>query len=185
MVISKIFLMTSCPTTWSNIIRIQEKSTCPDLREIQMQSPKKNLQETYSASNSRAEQTCAEDLLLREKKDAKSKGAGEASKHQNILKHFIFFLSTAGDWRNCAHRGCCWWLLLLQEVSWSFSNCVGSLKRLRKDFDFTEADVQEGRRPCAWAHWGWFTQWLEGGWGQGQLEVGQLRGLRVSPKMRP
>ena len=182
MVISKIFLMTSCPTTWSNIIRIQEKSTCPDLREIQM----KNLQETYFASNSCAEQTCAQDLLPREKKDAKSKGAGEASKHQKILKYFILFLPTAGDWRNCAYRGCCWWLLLLQEVSWSFSNCVGSLKRLWKDFDFTEADVQEGCRPCAWAHWGWFTQWLEGGWGQGQLEVGQLRGLRrVSPKMRP
>ena len=77
--------MTSCPTTLSNIIRIQEKSTCPDLREIQMQSPKKNLQETYSASNSRAEQTCAEDLLLREKKDAKSKGAGAASEERDDL----------------------------------------------------------------------------------------------------
>ena len=53
---------------------------------------------------------------------------------------------------------------------------IGSLKSLGKDFDFTKADVQEGRRPCAWAHWGWLTQWLEGGWGQGQLEVGQLRG---------
>ena len=168
--------MASCPTTLSNIIRIQEKSTFPNLREIQMLNCKKNMQETYSASNSRAEQTCAQELLLKEKKDAKSKGAGEAPEHQKILKYFIVFLSTAGDWRNCAHRGCCWWLPLLQEVSWCFSSCVRSLKSLGKDFDFTEADVQEGRRPCAWAHWGWFTQWLEGGWGQGQLEVGQLRG---------
>ena len=165
--------MTSCPTTYSNIIQSErnplvqtwEKSRCVVVRKI--------CKRLYSASNSCAEQTCGQELLLKEKKMPSPR---EQVKHQKILKYFILFLSTAGDWRNCAHRGCCWWLLLLQEVSWCFSNCVGSLKSLGKDFDFTEADVQEGRRPCAWAHWGWFTQWLEGGWGQGQLEVGQLRG---------
>ena len=30
--------------------------------------------------------------------------------------------------------------------------------RLSKKFHDVEADVQEGRYPCAWAHWGWLAQ---------------------------
>ena len=158
------------------IVQVWEKSTRKVLRKI---CKRLILLATIALCRRTLKSSCQE--------RKKMPSPREQVKHQSIkISWNIFFLSTAGDWRNCSHRGCCWWLLLLQEVSWSFSNCVGSLKRLWKDFDFTEADVQEGCRPCAWAHWGWFTQWLEGGWGQGQLEVGQLRGLRrVSPKMRP
>ena len=68
---------------------IQEKFTCPELREIQMWNSKKNLQETYSASNSRAEQTCAQELNTKREKDAKSKGAGEALDRFQSLFYFV------------------------------------------------------------------------------------------------
>ena len=96
MVISKIFLMTSCPTTWSNIIRIQEKSTCPDLREIQMQSPKKNLQETYSASNSCTEQTCAQELNTNREKRCQVQGSRWSIKASKDLE--IFHLVSLNSW---------------------------------------------------------------------------------------
>ena len=67
---------------------IREKSTCPDLREIQMRSCKKNLQETLL----RFQLLCWTDVrsraLTKRKKDAKSKGAGEASKDLEIF-HFV------------------------------------------------------------------------------------------------
>ena len=175
--------MTSCPTTYSNIIQSErnplvqtwEKSRCVVVRKI--------CKRLYSASNSCAEQTCAQELLLKEKKmpSPREQVNPQSIKSEKLCNVETFQLS------QMLFGGTA--LIAAAVGGYFYSKRWAHQKRdwERSNFD---SGVQEGRHPCAWAHWGWIAQWLEGGWGhQGrrevkQLEVGehwswQLQGLRV------